>query len=59
MRSEEFAEGRSLAFGVRKTFARRLRGVRGVRSQGGHSEPFEGVRKRSMAFDKGWLASDV
>ena len=58
MRSEEFAEGRSLAFGVRKAFARRLRGVRGVRSKGGHSEAFEGGRLKAFGSVQ-WRSTTV
>ena len=73
MHSPRFAERRLLAFGVREAFAkafvrrargvreafaRRSRGVRGVRSKGGRSEAFEGVRKRTEAFDNGWHVSD-
>ena len=42
----------------RSAFARRSRRVRDARSKGRRSEAFEGVRKRSKAFENAWLVSD-
>ena len=66
MRSEAFAERRSLAFGVREAFARRSRGVReafgacvrkaGVRKR---SKASGGARKRSTTLGSSAISDDL
>ena len=52
----EAFEGRSR--GVREAFATRSGRVRDARSKGRRAEAFEGVRKRSKAFENAWLVND-